>query len=368
MDTLVQGEKIEIEIDTILQKLPQPDETITNIACVTQDQTERCDSAGTPSIEKTLIGSGIITHTGETVEWKITVKANSGQISNFKIKDTLPEELAYSGWSVTAPKSVNIGNPTGTGGKTITRNVSGTLAENETIILQITTKVVKMPKPNTTVKNIACLIKDNTQTCDEAETKEDDLIPDPRIKKTFIDGTTGGKTYHPGDLVGYKISFGNNGSGAATGIVIKDFLPKNLDFVSSQLFYTPSVPYTGYFDTQRDTQVEEYYNMTIPPQSSGYFFLTGRVLETNRDHTMNCVHLYSGTHSLNEECVLYTTDQPSLSIDKTVNKSVANIDEKVIYTIRITNNGKTPLSGFSITDTLPNGLEFIEEEKNHQFS
>ncbi|MDR2415451.1 MAG: DUF11 domain-containing protein [Candidatus Peribacteria bacterium] len=255
--------------------------------------------------------------------------------------------------------------------KTITRNITGTLVQNEKIELEITTELLKLPKPNETIKNIACLIIDEEkQICDEEETKKDDTTPNLRITKTFIDGSTADKTYHTNDLVGYKITFGNNGSGTATGVILRDLLPQNLsfEFGSAQFWLSdgPStISHTGYYSG--GVQIDEYYDLTLPPHSSGYLILTGKVLDTHTNSTTNraCI-----LHSTKNDCkqVIYTTDQPSLTIDKTVNNSTVNLNDEVIFTIMIKNNGNIPLSGFTVIDTLPAYINFVDLVGNHQFN
>jgi uncharacterized repeat protein (TIGR01451 family) len=93
-----------------------------------------------------------------------------------------------------------------------------------------------MPTAGENITNVACLIIDEAhQVC--AEAKTDNQSPDLRIKKMFIDGTTGKKKFQVGDLVGYRIEFGNKGNAEAALVTLKDLLPQNLEFISSKIYF-----------------------------------------------------------------------------------------------------------------------------------
>ena len=112
--------------------MPPEEDIIKNIACVKIGDTEICNEEpiGKPSIKKTLIGNGIVTQTGEYVQWLIEVQANGGDIIDFSIVDKLPPELEYSSYTVKSkPSSITIKEPTGIGTKRISWEVVGTLKD-----------------------------------------------------------------------------------------------------------------------------------------------------------------------------------------------------------------------------------------------
>jgi uncharacterized repeat protein (TIGR01451 family) len=93
--------------------------------------------------------------------------------------------------------------------------------------------------PETEEKNVLCAWpedKPEDGACDE----EPVYSPDLRIKKYFLepDGsvTKEVKTVKVNEKLTYKIYFGNNGLASATITSIKDFLPKNVDYISSAIY------------------------------------------------------------------------------------------------------------------------------------
>ncbi|MDR0282150.1 MAG: DUF11 domain-containing protein [Candidatus Peribacteria bacterium] len=162
-------------------------------------------------------------------------------------------------------------------------------------------------------------------------------------------------------------------------VALEDYLPQNLEYVSSQLFMNP--PYNAGQYRSGGVFIDAYSGMILPPGASGYLLLTGKVLSINLNSTTNvaCIYLYSadsGTGSFSTGfitrplCaqVTYKVKPMDLGITKKVsyNSSVL-LDSvqvprgsEVIFTIFVKNNGTTPVSGFSVRDTLPMEVEFVD--------
>ncbi len=119
-----------------------------------------CDNAFVPVgravVEKTPIGSGLVTATGQEIQWKITVTASGGNIKDFEIKDILPNQLEYADYSVLTANGTTI-SLQGVVGQVITWKVTGTLLQNQKVELLLTTRVVILPAPNENIINVACV-------------------------------------------------------------------------------------------------------------------------------------------------------------------------------------------------------------------
>lgn len=55
-----------------------------------------------------------------------------------------------------------------------------------------------------------------------------------------------------------------------------------------------------------------------------------------------------------------TISQPALTITKTVDKTTAEVNDELTYTITVTNPGSQPVTGVTVTDVLPEGVEFVD--------
>jgi fimbrial isopeptide formation D2 family protein len=122
-----------------------------------------CDDAfipiGRAVIEKTLIGSGLVTATGQEIQWKITVTASGGNIKDFEIKDTLPDQLEYVNYTVVTSNDTTV-SLRGIVGQIITWKVMGTLLQNQHIEIILTTRVIILPEQGEDIINVAC-VRDN---------------------------------------------------------------------------------------------------------------------------------------------------------------------------------------------------------------
>ena len=54
-----------------------------------------------------------------------------------------------------------------------------------------------------------------------------------------------------------------------------------------------------------------------------------------------------------------TISQPALTITKTVDKTTAEVNDELTYTITVTNPGSQPVTGVTVTDVLPDGTDFV---------
>ena len=55
-----------------------------------------------------------------------------------------------------------------------------------------------------------------------------------------------------------------------------------------------------------------------------------------------------------------TISQPALTITKTVDKTTAEVNDELTYTITVTNPGSEAVTGVTVTDVLPEGVAFVD--------
>jgi len=99
--------------------------------------------------------------------------------------------------------------------------------------------------------------------------------------------------------------------------------------------------------------------MTIPGGAAGYMLLTGQITAEYTTSTTNLACIYLEDQKVECDEVTYKLENPKLVIEKTVNKTEVNIGDEVTFTLKITNQGDMPMSGFTVTDTLPSELSFV---------
>ncbi|MDR0282148.1 MAG: DUF11 domain-containing protein [Candidatus Peribacteria bacterium] len=181
---------------------------------------------GQPVIKKELISPTTVNYVGETVKWRITVTASGGSISGFEIKDTLPNQLEYMNYTVVTSNGTTVSLQT-IAGPVITWKVVGTLQQNQSVVLELTTRVISLPTNITKLQNIACVRHNNIQKdCKDAFVP----IGRPVIVKTLVSPPSGGVS-KVGEKVKWNIVVTASG-GSIKDFQIKDILPSQLEYVN----------------------------------------------------------------------------------------------------------------------------------------
>ena len=195
--------------------------------------------------------------------------------------------------------------------------------------------------------------------CTEA-TDEDDhdgdiiTIAKPTIKKDLQEV---GKVYQEGDLVGFKMPFANNTNDTVNNVSIKDFMPLNLEYVSSEIHgVTPAYHQTYQIG---GVTVDEWSGFNLLPSQNGVLYLTGRVLKTNLDSRLNTVGIYTNNILVEKDSEHYELGNRKVIIEKDVNKNLVASGEIAQYTIKVTAT-EGAYDELLVVDTLPKGVVYQE--------
>ena len=150
------------------------------------------------------------------------------------------------------------------------------------------------------------------------------------------------------DLVNFTIVIRNHGSARATGVHIGDYLPEEFEFISANGSYI------------RDGQNLVWKVGDLASEQSYTVWVLVKVL-TNGTFTnialANCSE---------EPTTQYDTDSVEAKYDVVLDiTKVANVDSvlvgnDVIFTITVTNNGKSNATNVTIKDVLPDGLTLVD--------
>ena len=195
--------------------------------------------------------------------------------------------------------------------------------------------------------------------CTEA-TDEDDhdgdiiTIAKPTIKKDLQEV---GKVYQEGDLVGFKMPFANNTKDTVNNVSIKDFMPLNLEYVSSEIHgVTPAYHQTYQIG---GATVDEWSGFNLLPSQNGVLYLTGRVLKTNLDSRLNMVGIFTNNILVEKDSKRYELGNRKVIIEKDVNKNLVASGEIAQYTIKVTAT-EGAYDELLVVDTLPKGVVYQE--------
>lgn len=162
--------------------------------------------------------------------------------------------------------------------------------------------------------------------------------------------------YQEGDLVTFKVNFGNNSHMHMNNVEVSDYLPQSLDYVGSQIFgVTP--PYNFATGTIPGAhQFVTYSGFSLAPGQQGYMLVVGRYKgNAYANYTINNAFAQADDTNPVYAAALFQTYIPSshITITKTANKLSYLPGEAAQFTIGLTNNGPDAITSLTITDTRP---------------
>jgi hypothetical protein len=99
------------------------------------------------------------------------------------------------------------------------------------------------------------------------------------------------------ELVGFKMVFKNTKDKVVKHAIIRDFLPLNLEYVSSEIHWVSPVQ-SGTYLTKDGQTVLEYSWFDLAANQEWYLLFTGRVLNSYLDYRVNEVCIYDCFSSL----------------------------------------------------------------------
>ena len=324
--------------------------------------------------------------TGERLSFEITLyNQGNKEAKNIEVTDYLP-----AGLELDDPTWTNAG-----GGK-ITQTVTQTILPNKDYTLILKVKISEN-FTGTEITNYAEISKDNSgdynttdkdstpdnnstndcfrewhlvtgngklaqaQGCSDA-TDEDDhdgvkilltTPKNPNIKKELT-GPAGHK-YAVGELVGFKMPFKNPHNVQINNVSVRDYLPQNLEYVSSEIHgVTPYV--SGQFMSGA-VQVVEYSGFNLAPLQEGYLLLTGKVKADYLDQRINLVQILVNKIVVDHDTKWYPLKDRGLTIEKVVDKRVLATGEVATFTIKVSVTTGS-YTGLTVVDTLPAGLVY----------
>jgi len=156
-----------------------------------------------------------------------------------------------------------------------------------------------------------------------------------------------------GENLTYTIVVTNNGPSAASGVSLFDILPANVTFVSaSSTKGTCNHSGTQVTCAIGPMAVSELVTATIivTPTTPGTISNTAYV--SGIEHDPNLIN----NTTTQTTTVLASAD---LAVTKTDSPDPVYVGENLTYTIDVTNNGTSPATGVTMTDTLPTGVTYV---------
>jgi uncharacterized repeat protein (TIGR01451 family) len=182
------------------------------------------------------------------------------------------------------------------------------------------------------------------------------------VSKTSVPIT--GSTVHRGDQVTYTLTYGNTGTASASGVVLTDALPVDLDYV------TGSAISGGTYDAATRTLTWQLGGLAAG--ANGAVTYTAQVAQTAADrevlHNVGVIAA-SGTAPIpsngDDVIVAVPASAPvpvptgAVTIKKSVDKHVARFGDTLTYSVTVGATGDKDQTHVVASDTVPDGTSYV---------
>uniref|UniRef100_UPI00389023A2 hypothetical protein n=1 Tax=Methanobrevibacter sp. TaxID=66852 RepID=UPI00389023A2 len=163
-----------------------------------------------------------------------------------------------------------------------------------------------------------------------------------------------------GDVIEYTVTVVNNGPSNATGVVVNEKLPDGVVYVSDNSAgkYNPT---TGVWNVG-ELQANETATLTVKVR-------VNKVGEITNFVDVNSTQDITNPDDAKDNVTINVKDldKVDIKVTKTVNNTRPYLGDLVVYTITISNIGKTTATGVIVYEDLLYGLNYISDDSNGQY-
>ena len=154
-----------------------------------------------------------------------------------------------------------------------------------------------------------------------------------------------------GTLVNFTINVTNTGNATLDQVMLTDSLPEGLDYIGST------------DDGHHSENIVTWYLGWLDKSGSRVVHIEARINRSEFGHLTNKASVTgsppSGSNVTSSDSEDVLVDTASISVNKTANPSSGYNGTLVNFTINVTNTGNATLDQVILTDSLPEGLDYI---------
>lgn len=295
------------------------------------------------SIVKTVNNS--TPQVGSNVVFTLTARNfGASNATGVRVQDLLPSGYTYV--SSTPPLGTSYNNINGLW-------TIGNLTNGSTSVMTITATVRNTGNYNN-IANIFGNQSDNN-TLNNISSSKPNVVRAADLGVTKI-------VNNPNPIVGENVIFTmtatNNGQSNATGVIVTDLLPSGYQFISSNVIGS------GVYNNGNGRWI---INNLINGGTSQLQIIAKVLGSGDYTNTATIDGNEIDTNATNDSASASTTPVSSadLAISNNVNISTPIADSNVIFTLVATNNGLSDATGVTVTNTLPNGYEYVSNNSSN---
>ena len=272
---------------------------------------------------------------GDTVCWTLTV-SNHGPdaATGVKIYETLPNGFVY----------LNSTKPLVNGVIEI-----GNLAAGGSVNVKIYSRV----NVTGTFVNVAS-VKGNEYDHNPSNNRATASIAVKPASDLTVTKVSNASDVNLHDLVKWTITVSNKGPDAATGVVVKESLPKSLIWISDDAAgkynHDSGVWNVGNLNKSSSAKLNIVCRVNATGPIKNSVSVTGNEFDIDKSNN-------------NDTKTVKVAKASDLGIVKVVNPSTVNYTDVVCWTLTVTNYGPDAATGVKIYETLPNGFVYLNSTK-----
>ncbi len=306
-----------------------------------QTRTDTIEALPLADLAVAKTASNATPNEGDTIKYTVMV-TNTGPSTSLsaQVTDVLPSGVSYSSYSASTG-SYNPGSGIWTFG-TLAIGASATLTIDATVDAGTAQQVITNSASITSTGQL-----DDNNANDSASVSIGVQGADVAVTKAVDDDAPS-----TGDTVTFTIGVTNNGSNAATNVVITDLLPSGLSYLSDSG--------TGAYNSGTG----EWSISTLANGASASLDISASVTAaagSTITNTASVTHADQGdpdgsNNSASADLYVGATD---LAVTKSVDTATADEGDTVQYTIQVTNAGPNPATSVVVDDQLPSGVTYV---------
>ena len=168
-------------------------------------------------------------------------------------------------------------------------------------------------------------------------------------------------TIRAGENATYTVTVRNDGSLAATGVVLSDVLPSGLTFVSDNPSGAYNMAGSDWAVGDVPIGASRTLIVEVTAATDGSFANTAQVSAANEPDLDSTPGNNDPNEDDQDSALLTVTPLADLSVTKTVDDSSPVVGSNVVFTITVTNDGPSDATGVEVTDPAVIGLDYVSD-------
>jgi uncharacterized repeat protein (TIGR01451 family) len=159
-----------------------------------------------------------------------------------------------------------------------------------------------------------------------------------------------------GDTVVYTLTVTNNGPADATGVEITDTLPSGVTYVADDGAGDYDGTAWAVGDLDADASATLRVTVTVDAETAGTTITNSAVISASDQNDP-----LDGNDEA-QAVITVVVAQADLEMSKDVDNKTPDENGTIVYTLMVTNNGPRDATGVEISDTLPSGVTYVDDD------